>query len=516
MLSTSSAASAETVVSPEPDAAQPEGAPSLPTALASRPAAPLWRAFWDVCRTPRSSKHEAALRDLLIERARKAGAQAIVDPTGNLVVRLPATPGKASLPILALHAHLDMVCDQVPGTGHDFSRDPICPRIDGNAVRADRTTLGADDGIGAAALLALIDDRTIPHGPLELLFTIDEEGDFTGAIGLRKSALKAGLLINLDSEENREFNIGCAGGQANTFELQAAPEQSPACIDENGFRIQIRGIAGGHSGVDIFRGGANAIHLLGRFLCRAAALCNVRLMSVSGGTFDTAIPREIEAIVVVPGTRLAAFRRLIQAYGESFREAWKKTDPELRVCYEPLPLETTVGRPTFDLDVTKRLGAFLREHPVGVLRWSPRFPDQPELSTNPGVLRTASGVISLVSHLQSSFVPAQQRLSQRLKRIAERHGLKMTAGEPYPPWAAAPDSDLVKRISALHVRLFGVEPKLKVVHAGIECGVFASTFPGMQMVSFGPAIHGAHTPEECVEIASVDEFWQLLKGCLLL
>ncbi len=567
-------------------------AEGLPPELESRAAAPVWRAFWAVTAIHRPSKGEEALRRFIEARAAARGCPSARDRAGNLLVRVPAAPGLEGRPSVALQGHLDMVCVTRPGAAHRWGTDPIRPVIRDGWLTAEDTSLGADNGLGVAAMLALLEgsDPAVRHGPLELLFTVDEEGDFSGVGGLTPGWLKSSRLINLDSEEDGEFNIGCAGGQADTLTFVGARQEPPA--GHVWVRFSLTGGRGGHSGVDIHRGRANAIVWLARFLERLSRTVPVRLGTFTGGTVDTAIPADAGAITAVPARDWPAVVRAAVAFRDRLPRMFGRTDPGLRFRCERLPGRLTgpapgvapairtgggsrpfgqevdpaagigpssasedrlpppalavassaspVGAPcdpdragdfpsdtdlpadppgghpvtAFLPDRSAQVLAALTELPCGIQAMSRRFPGQVQTSANPGVIRLATASLQIVSHLQGSSLEAIRWLSWRWQSVADRFGGILARGTPYPPWEPAPSSPLVNRAVAVHERLFGRRPLLKVVHAGLECGAMAPLFPGLDMLSFGPGIVGPHAPGERVDIASVDRFWTLLTALL--
>ncbi len=486
--------------------------PVLPTTVT---ATALWQHFMAICQIPRVSKHEGAVIAHIRELADKIGLRHRVDRVGNLVVELPATKGCEQRPPTICQVHVDMVADKTPASTHDFARDPIQPEVIDGWVTARQTTLGADNGIGVAALMALMTERNPgPHGPLSLLFTVDEEGDFTGADAVDPRFVSASRLINLDSEENHEVNVGCAGGE--TCTLSVPLEGQRVTPDWRLWRISIDGLTGGHSGVEIHYGRANALRELQRLLLALGRAVPVRLVSMQGGAIDTTIPRQAVAEIFVPASAETTVRVFVGAQCQILRERFCRTDPGLQVHLAAGPADAAIdGVKAADVPRTLRVLETLLQMPQGVQRWRTDFPEVPQTSANPGVAQTtAAGALQLVAHLQSFSFPEIDALAARLERLAARVGGTTAVSAPYVPWAPNPDSRLLKLVCAQHHRLFGNDPKVKVVHAGLECGSFARTFPGIDMISIGPTIGGAHTPGERVSIAAVDDFWRLLLAVL--
>lgn len=477
-----------------------------PEALRSSSGGGIWQAFWDISAFPRLSKQEAPLREYLKSEAGRLGLEARADQAGNLLVKLPATAGREGEPITVLHAHLDMVGDRVPESRHDFGRDPIVPVVSGEWVTANGTTLGADNGIGVAALLDIMRGSVADHGRLELLFTVDEEGDFTGVYGLSPASFEGRRLINLDSETDGELNIGCAGGRADRAVIPWNRKPSGGS-EVQAMRVVIGALRGGHSGVDINRGRANAIRLAGRLLKTVASVVPVRLIAIRGGSIDTTIPRDVTLDAAIPTKHLPILAEMLPMLEKRLRREYAAGDPALELRVIPI-----LGAVPDALSVndTRRFTDFLLDLPCGVQQMSSQFPGLVETSMNPGVISTATGSVVLVSHLQSSSLRAIAELGEKLRQIVTRIGGTVEAGAPYPPWQTSPDAPLVKKVCNIYNGLGGSAMRLNVVHAGLECGAIAELIPGMEMVSFGPTIENAHTPNERVQIESAGRFRKLL------
>ncbi len=467
----------------------------------------LWNHFAVLCTLPRLSLKEEPLRQYIRRLAETRQLSWKQDQAGNLIVFVPATPGREKQSELILHAHLDMVGDKVAGSPHDFSRDPILCRRDGDWLTASGTTLGADNGIGVAAILSLLDEPDLRHGPLRLLFTVDEEGGFTGADGIDPAFLQAPRLINLDSEESREFNIGCAGGVTHCTDIPITNVQVHR--DDIALHINISGLTGGHSGVEIHHGRANAVRLLARLLLTAQRESTLQIAGLKAGTFDTTIPRDAECLIWISRSQHPAVQSRLMEAALRLCADFAATDPKMRISID-LADPSSLDRTAWSNAAAQALPTFLLSLPAGVLIMSASYPGQVETSANPGVLRMESDHLTLMCHLQSSSKYALRYLSRRMAYHARIvHGV-CREETPYEPWQPKSDSVLVKRAIAIHQRLFGSPPLLKVVHAGLECGSFARANPQLDMLSFGPSILGAHTPDERVSISSVEDFRQLL------
>lgn len=481
-------------------------ASDCPEALRAGPAGGIWQAFWDISAIPRGSKREAALRDYLRSEATRLGLAAHIDKVGNLIVEVPATPGREGDPITVCQAHLDMVCERVPESRHDFEHDPIVPGVSGEWVTANGTTLGADNGIGVAALLDIMRGSAGMHGRLELLFTVDEEGDFTGVYGLTPASFRGRRLINIDSETDGELNIGCAGGRADRAVIPW--KRKPAGGSEvQTMRVIIGSLQGGHSGVDINRGRANAIRLAGRLVKTVASVVPVRLIAIRGGSIDTTIPRDVTLDMAVPTKHLPILAEMLPMLEKRLRREYLRGDPEIELRVLPI---MGVAPDPMSISDTRRFTDFLLELPCGVQRMSSQFPGLVETSMNPGVISTATDSVVLISHLQSSNPRAISELGEKLRQLAGRLGATVEAGIPYPPWQTSPDAPLVKKVCRIYDGFGGQAMRLNVVHAGLECGAVAELVPGMEMVSFGPTIENAHTPKERLRIESVGRFRTLL------
>ncbi len=479
---------------------------ACPEPLRSGPAGGIWQAFWDISAFPRLSRHEGPLREYLASEAGRLGLEARADQAGNLLVKMPATAGREEEPITVLHAHLDMVGDRIPSSRHDFTSDPIVPVVSGDWVAANGTTLGADNGIGVAALLDIMRGSVSDHGRLELLFTVDEEGDFSGVYGLSPASFEGRRLINLDSETEGELNIGCAGGRADRAVIPW--NRKPAGGSEvQAMRVVIGALRGGHSGVDINRGRANAIRLAGRLLKTVASVVPVRLISIRGGSIDTTIPRDVTLDAAIPTKHLPILAEMLPMLEKRLRREYAAGDPALELRVIPI-----LGAVPDALSVndTRRFTEFILDLPCGVQQMSSQFPGLVETSMNPGVISTATGSVILVSHLQSSSLRTIAELGEKLRQIVARIGGTVEAGVPYPPWQTSPDAPLVKKVCNIYSGLGGSAMRLNVVHAGLECGAVAELIPGMEMVSFGPTIENAHTPSERVRIDSVERFRKLI------
>lgn len=468
----------------------------------------VWRNFWEISRIPRPSKGETAIAGFVLSRAANLGFPGERDKIGNVLVRVPGTPGRERVPSIALQAHLDMVCVKTASSSHDFGKDPIVPLVRGGWVVGDGTTLGADNGIGVATLLAIMEDRTLKHGPLELLFTVDEEGDFSGAMEIDPRLLHSRSLMNIDSEETHELNLGCAGGQTNVLRFRFPRQGVP--LDFRLFSLRISGLRGGHSGVDIHRPRGNAIILLNRILCRAARLGDLRLVSLTGGTVDTAIPAEAAAAFAVSPQLLPQLLQVVGRYSKLYADQRRESDPAPSISLGEIAPGVSPFPGAFSEMDSRQVFEAISAFRNGVQAMSRRFPGMVQTSQNLGVALTSSDSLALRFHLQGTQMPIIRELSRRMREYARTFSGTLEEGTPYPPWEYDEKSIIVQEVLEAHREVFGNLPRLKVVHAGVECGAILEKYPGMDMVSFGPQIENPHTPHERVEIASVEDFWKLV------
>ena len=469
----------------------------------------VWKHFLALNRIPRPSGQEAAACAYVREVAAAAGAAAESDAAGNVVVRVPATPGREQAPLVAVQSHLDMVCEKRPDVAHDFAVDPIRPRVEGDRVYATGTTLGADNGIGAAMALALLTTPGLEHGPLELVFTVEEETGLTGAMGLEPGFVHARKLINLDSEDPREITIGCAGGSGFTLRFPVSREPAPEGWDAR--ELTIEGLRGGHSGVQIHEPLANAIKLLVEILRRVDdAGIPFRLATVTGGNAHNAIPRDACAVLALPDQQVDAFAAVMDQAQADLRQRWLADEPGLKISVLPLP----AVEPVSTAEQTTALLKLLEELPHGVLRMSETFAGKVETSSNLAMARTEADHVSIATSSRSFVAEALEQVQEQIRATAERAGAEAELREGYPAWQPDPHSSLLRVTEQAFREVNGHPAEVQVIHAGLECGVIAANLPGMEAVSFGPLIRGAHTPEEYVSIPSVETSWRLLLAVL--
>ncbi len=472
-----------------------------------KPAA-LWKYFSELCKIPRPSKGEQYVARFIRETALKLNLTTQTDSAGNVLVKKDASKDKISSPTVILQSHLDMVQQKNSGINHDFQHDPIQAFIDGEWVKAKDTTLGADNGIGIAATLAVLESTDIAHGPIEALFTVDEESGMTGAFHLPPDLLKGKLLINLDSENDNEICIGCAGGINATAQLASICETTN--INHTSFQISIKGLRGGHSGVDIHLGRANAIKQLNRVLFELIQKFDIRISSFSGGSARNAIPREAFATFVIADTFTAELANYITAIQEKLHQEYFFTDPELKLqLTEIAPIKHVLTTPA-----QENLIRAIYACPDGIKRINNQFPGVVETSNNLAVLECTGGKSTIQCLLRSSLESARDDLANSVLSalsLAEAH---VEFSGAYPGWQPNPNSELLKILKSTYEDLFGQPPEVKVIHAGLECGIIGAKYPKMDMVSIGPTICHPHSPYEAVNIRSVEKFWSFFITCL--
>jgi dipeptidase D len=467
----------------------------------------LWKHFAAISSIPRGSGNEAAARAYVLAQAAALGLEATADPVGNVVVRKLARPGRENAVPAALQGHLDMVCEKNEGTVHDFEKDPIRLVRDGDWLKADGTTLGADNGVGAAALLAVMESGDVNHGPLEFVFTIDEERGLTGAAQFPERSLRAKYLLNLDNEEENTLCIGCAGGM-NTIGSRKFALRAPAA--KQGWRIKLSGFQGGHSGIDIHKNRGNAVRILGRAILALAETLPVEVASLAGGSKRNAIPREASAIIALDAAREQDLRAQVAAFEAAVRSELGAFDPGVRVTVESAPAPAQV----FEKADAALIAGLLIALPHGVLAMNPDIAGLVQTSTNLAVISTADGAVLIETSQRSDVETAKNAAVRGVVTILKMAGFEIQHSGAYPGWKPEPQSDIVRLAQAAHEQILGVKPELLAVHAGLECGVIGEKHPGMQMISFGPHMVDVHSPAERLKISSVEPFWRYLTGLL--
>ena len=468
----------------------------------------VWNYFDEIRKIPRPSKHEEKIQAWIKDWAGQHGFEAERDKVGNLVVRVPATAGHESADIVILQGHVDMVPEKNREVEFDFLTDPINIVRDGDWIVAEGTTLGSDNGVGVAMALAAATEEDCVHPPLELLFTVDEETGLTGAIELENTLLKGHRLLNLDTEEDGAFYIGCAGGNDLhiTFNIERETSELPLQL-----QLAVMGLRGGHSGVDIHENRANAVKLLFRLLKAAGdAGIDFGLASIEGGSKHNAIPREAFADLRAPSGALEKFRKVIADQKLEFDGEFGAIDPDLSIEIA----EGEVGDQVFTADLTAKLINAMIAVPHGVLAISRDVPGLVETSNNVAVIVIIDDVIDITTSTRSSVMPALRAMVDQIRTGFELAGAVVEDLGGYPGWTPNPDSALLNTGKKVFQNTFGSEPEVKAIHAGLECGLIGEKFPGMDMLSFGPEIRSPHAPGEKVQISSVEKTWKLLKELL--
>jgi len=465
----------------------------------------VWEIFDSITRVPRPSKHEEQIIAFLQRFAAEHGIECKTDAAGNVVLRSPATAGYENRPTVVLQSHMDMVCEKNSDTDHDFMKDPIRTVIDGEWVKAVGTTLGADCGIGMAAQLAVLVSPEAEHPAIEALFTVDEETGLTGAFNLAPDMLTGTYLINLDSEDEGEIFIGCAGGIDTVATFSYTPEPLP-----HGYTwlcIEIGGLKGGHSGDNIPDGLGNSNKIMTRLLLEATDLFALRLADFNGGNLRNAIPREASAIVGVPDGKVEAFAQRFDAFAAEIAAELQYTDSGFRIGCKKCPAPKSV----IDASTQRRLLLAIEGVSNGVLAMSFAMKGLVETSTNLASVKFREGNrIEVVSSQRSSVESAKDNAARTVDSVFELAGAEVFHSDGYPGWAPNPNSRLLEVTVAAYERLFGRKPLVRAIHAGLECGLFLEKYPHLEMVSFGPTLRGVHSPDERLEIATVDKFWRLL------
>lgn len=471
-----------------------------------QPAA-LWRHFEAISAIPRASEKEQAARAYVLAQAAALGLEAIQDSVGNVVIRKPARPGRENVPMAALQGHLDMVCEKNEGTAHNFDTDPIELIVDGDWVKANGTTLGADNGVGVAAALAVMESTDVAHGPLEFVFTIDEESGLTGASEFPNGLLKSKYFLNLDGEEEGALCIGCAGG-LNTVARRPVAFQ-PAGPGE-ALRLRVTGLQGGHSGLDINKGRGNAIRILGQVLQALLDAGSAGIADLQGGSKRNAIPREAAAVIVVESAGVARVHALLAGWQSALRSDLGSFDPGLRLSAEPTTHPDRVMNPADARAVIDTLAA--QHH--GVIAMSPDVPGLVQTSTNLAIVLTRADEVEIETSQRSPILASKRAAGRLVTTVFTHAGFRCEHSGGYPGWKPEPNSEIVRLAKAAHTELLGQVPELIAMHAGLECGVIGEKHEGMEMISFGPHIVDVHSPSERLKISSVEPFYRFLTGLL--
>ena len=468
----------------------------------------VWKHFYGLTQVPRPSGFMGPVQEFLLQFAKEAGIEAFKDEVGNIIMRKPATPGMEDCKGVILQAHMDMVPQKNNDTVHDFEKDPLETYVDGEWVKAKGTTLGADNGMGVAAIMAVMEDKTLKHGALEALITVDEETGMYGAFGLKPGTLHGEILLNLDSEEEGELYIGCAGGVDVTATLQYKEvETNPSHI---AMKVSLKGLRGGHSGLEINQGRANANKLMARFVREAITACNARLATWCGGNMRNAIPREADVVLTLPAQDEEKLQTLVKRCEDLFNE-------EYHVLETPISFKAErVERPAMETpeEIQDNLVDAIYACQDGICRMIPTIPDTVETSSNLSIVTIAEGKAQFSLLVRSSSESMKKYRALSLESCFSMAGMKVEMSGSYSGWNPDVESPILKAMVKSYEEQFGAEPAVKVVHAGLECGIIGSIVPGLDMISFGPTLRSPHSPDERVLISSVQKFYDFLTATL--
>lgn len=470
---------------------------------------PLFRYFEQICQIPRPSKKEEKIRNFLIDFAENHNLSVKTDDAGNVLITKPAFPGRENAPVVVMQTHMDMVCEKNSDKVFDFERDSIIPYVENGWIRAEGTTLGADCGIGMAAQLAVLSSPEIQHGEVECLFTVDEETGLTGAFALKPGFFSGTVLLNLDSEDEGEIFIGCAGGIDTVADFIFQKEEIPSGY--RAFKIAVSGLTGGHSGDDIHKNRGNANKILNRFLLGVSGKTGLRLSEFNGGNLRNAIPREAYALFVVPEENVEQLMAEFSGFKGKVTFEYLHAEPGMKMSLD----ENEIPEFVTDRETQDKLITSVSACPHGVLEMSTRMPGMVETSTNLASVKFLDNQVIRVSTSQRSEIESRKFMAaEMVKSVFYLAGAQVRHSDGYPGWTPDPDSQILKLTVASYAGLFGNEPVVRSIHAGLECGLFLEKYPGLDMVSFGPTIKGAHSPDERLNIDSTGKFWKHLVDVL--
>lgn len=465
----------------------------------------IWKNFSKLNAVPRPSKKEEKVIAFIKEFGENLGLETTVDEVGNVIIKKPATPGMENRKSIVMQSHLDMVCQKNNDVNFDFETQGIQMEIDGDWVKAKGTTLGADNGLGVATIMSVLESTDIPHPDLEALFTIDEETGMTGALGLKPGQLTGQILLNLDTEEDDEIDIGCAGG------IDVTITQNYETVTANGqfVRIEVKGLQGGHSGMDIHKGFGNSNIILGRFLYKGLENQHLQLVSIDGGSLRNAIPREAFAIISVRNAQ-EYIENVTNGLKKQILEEFASIEPALQINIE----NATSSEKALSEADSKKVILVLKSLHNGVYRMSPDVQDLVESSNNVARVELKEGGLKILNLSRSSVESSKDSVAEQLKSVAELAGMNTVFSGSYPGWKPKPGSEIVQLMEKIYVEKFNEKPHVVACHAGLECGIIGANYPEMEMVSFGPTIRGAHSPDEKANISSTQKFWAFTKDIL--
>lgn len=469
----------------------------------------LWKNFASLNAIPRASKKEEHVIQFMLDFGKQLKLETFKDDVGNVIIKKPATAGMENKQTVCLQSHLDMVHQKNADTDFDFAAEGINMFVEDDWVKAKGTTLGADNGIGVASIMTILASEDIPHPAIEALFTIDEETGMTGALGLKGGLLHADILLNLDTEDDDELTIGCAGG----IDVSASGKyktEEPAA-GSIGYRLTVKGLTGGHSGMDIHKGRANANKLMNRILLSASEKFSLQVNTIDGGGLRNAIPRESFAVIAIPSKEGTDFINHVKGLEKILQAEYQSTDPKLNIGIEKAESPATVTETGFQFTVLRAIAAC----PNGIYRMSPEINGLVQTSNNVARVLIKDGSFSILCLTRSSVDSEKMDLAQTIKATFELAGATSEFTGGYPGWAPKPSAPIVKLMSDLYEERYHSKAKVNAVHAGLECGIIGKNYPDMQMISFGPNIRGAHSPDEKVQISSVQKYWPFLLEILL-
>ena len=464
----------------------------------------LWNYFHEITQIPRPSKKEARIIDFMKTFGKRNNLETVVDKVGNVIIRKPATKGMENRKGTILQCHLDMVPQKNSAKKHDFEKDPIETVIDGDWVKANGTTLGSDNGIGVSAAMTILSSKNIPHGPLEALFTVDEETGMTGANGLKKGLLKGDILLNLDSEDENELCVGCAGG-VNVGVTKDYGQEKPL-QGLIAFRVEAKGLKGGHSGVDIALGRANSNKIMFRFLMQAESDFGIRLAEAAGGDLRNAIPRESYSIVLVPEIKEAEFKRFVKGYEKMYRSEFSDTEPDLTFTVRKADIPSKVMKQAEQYKLIRAIYAC----PNGVQRMSQSVKGLVETSNNLAIVKCINGKFEAYNLTRSSVDTSKEATAWEIAAVFHLIGAEVSLSGSYPGWKPDMSSPILQTMKEIYKNKFGILPEVKAIHAGLECGILGGVYPNLDMISFGPTIKYPHSPDEKVYVPSVTKFYNYL------
>ncbi|MDR2510898.1 MAG: aminoacyl-histidine dipeptidase [Bacteroidales bacterium] len=463
----------------------------------------IWYYFREILAIPRPSKKEEKIREYLIDFAKKHGLEHKTDATGNILITKNATKGYENKPIVVLQSHIDIVCEKNADKVFDFEKDGIEAEIKDGWLVAKGTTLGGDNGIGVAMELALLASEDIEHGKIECLFTVDEETGLTGAFGLEPGFFTGKILLNLDSEDDGQFFMGCAGGIDTTVKLKYAVEE--ISNDFVVYQLDVKGLKGGHSGDDINRGRENALKLLNRILHHGIEAFGLKISDFKGGNLRNAIPREASAIVAVPKQNAEYFEKFVEKFYAEVKNELLSTEPDVVVQSAKCKVQNTVLTDKDALNLIRVISAC----PHGVVRMASDVPNFVETSTNLASIKMTDGIIEIATSQRSSIESRKYEIACQVADVFQLAGATVKHGDGYPGWKPNPSSPILKVAMDCYEKLFRKKGQALAIHAGLECGLFSEKYPGLDMVSYGPTMRGVHSPDECLEIKTVEKFWKL-------